>query len=99
MSLFLITVVLISIANGQGRYAPDKITNLPGLDFKTNYDQYSGYLNISNGRHLHYWLTESQSDPDNDPLVVWMNGGIIYIYIYYSNIYFYIIIQVQDVHH
>ena len=67
--------LLLVLCNGQGRYTPDKVTNLPGLDFKTDYDQYSGYLNLSNGHHLHYWMTESQSDPDNSPLVIWMNGG------------------------
>eukprot|EP01083_Nonionella_stella_P262425 892369_1 len=71
----LIPMILLIAVNSQGRYAPDKVTNLPGLNFKTNYDQYSGYLNLSSGHHLHYWLTESQNKPDTDPLVVWMNGG------------------------
>ena len=75
MLAFLLSLLLITIVNGQGRYTPDKITDLPGLDFQTTYDQYSGYLNISEGRHLHYWLTEAQSNPDAAPLVVWMNGG------------------------
>ena len=37
---------------------------------------YSGYLNTtSNSRKLHYVLVESESDPDKDPLVLWLNGG------------------------
>ena len=67
-------VFIITVINGQ-RPTADKITNLPGLDFTTTYDQYSGYLDLSNGHHLHYWLTEAQSDPDNAPVVLWMNGG------------------------
>jgi len=73
--LALLGALALVLCNGQSRYTPDKVMNLPGLDFKTDYDQYSGYLNLSNGHHLHYWMTESQSDPDNSPLVIWMNGG------------------------
>ena len=26
--------------------------------------------------HIHYWLTTSESaTPENDPVVLWMNGG------------------------
>ncbi|KAK0407406.1 hypothetical protein QR680_019180 [Steinernema hermaphroditum] len=55
--------------------ASDKITKLPGLLFNPTFDQYSGFLDASNGTHLHYWLTESQNDPANDPIVLWLNGG------------------------
>ena len=38
--------------------------------------QYSGYLAVGDGtRHLHYYLEESQSDPSNDPITLWLNGG------------------------
>ena len=33
----------------------DLVTNLPGLNFATNYNQYSGYLSATPNRHLHYW--------------------------------------------
>lgn len=37
---------------------------------------YSGYLDtLSPTRKLHYVFVESQSDPDNDPVVLWLNGG------------------------
>lgn len=34
--------------------------------------QYSGYIEVDkqNGRFYHYWYTESQNDPKNDPLLV-----------------------------
>lgn len=34
-----------------------------------------GYLNIARGKDFHYIFFTSQHDPDNDPLVVWYNGG------------------------
>ncbi|WKX93409.1 hypothetical protein Q1695_011014 [Nippostrongylus brasiliensis] len=53
------------------------ITYLPGLQFQTNFDTYSGYLNANaNGTwQMHYMLTESRSNPATDPLLVWFNGG------------------------
>jgi len=33
-----------------------------------------GYLDFDTGT-FHYVFFDSQSDPDNDPLVLWLNGG------------------------
>lgn len=54
----------------------DLITNLPGLG-DVGYKQYAGYVTVDeeHGRNLFYWLQESQRDPANDPLVLWLNGG------------------------
>ena len=35
---------------------------------------YSGYLLIP-GAKFHYVFYDSQRDPDNDPLILWLNGG------------------------
>ncbi|XP_054156977.1 lysosomal protective protein-like [Oppia nitens] len=53
----------------------DEITDLPGIPKGVTFKQYSGYLNASKGRHLFYWLVESQTDPANAPVVLWLNGG------------------------
>src|SRR6266487_635522 len=53
----------------------DEITNLPGLKTKPKFRQYSGYLDSVDTAHLHYWFVESENDPQNDPVVLWMNGG------------------------
>jgi cathepsin A (carboxypeptidase C) len=53
----------------------DLIESLPGLDPKPKFRQYSGYLNATEGRHLFYWLFESQRNPAEDPLILWLNGG------------------------
>ncbi|XP_054706314.1 lysosomal protective protein-like [Uloborus diversus] len=54
---------------------PDEITYLPGLNFPLNYKHYSGYLNATGGKFLHYWFVESQRNPSSDPLLLWLNGG------------------------
>ncbi|KAK6021773.1 serine carboxypeptidase [Ostertagia ostertagi] len=55
----------------------DMITNLPGLTFNVTFRQFSGYLTapLYPNNHLFYWFMESQNDPVNDPVVLWLNGG------------------------
>ena len=36
---------------------------------------YSGYIDASTSKHIHYVFVESMSDPANDPVVLWFNGG------------------------
>ncbi|CAI5456294.1 unnamed protein product [Caenorhabditis angaria] len=55
--------------------ASDLVTDLPGLTFTPNFKQYSGFLDASQGNHLHYWFVEAQSSPAWAPLVLWLNGG------------------------
>ncbi|WWC64204.1 uncharacterized protein I303_106812 [Kwoniella dejecticola CBS 10117] len=38
-------------------------------------NQLSGYLDISETKHLFFWFQESRSNPAKDPLVTWLNGG------------------------
>ena len=73
-----------------GEAENDLVTNIPGVTFQVNFKTYSGYLNAGNNGtwrmhyvwvHLiltNYWiysLHESQSDPDNDPVLLWVEGG------------------------
>ncbi|CAG2165850.1 unnamed protein product [Oppiella nova] len=43
----------------------DQIIDLPGLSEKANFRQYSGYIDIRDGKHYFYWFVESQKDPEN----------------------------------
>ncbi|EPB79692.1 serine carboxypeptidase [Ancylostoma ceylanicum] len=54
---------------------PFLIQNLPNLDEPMKSKQYTGYLSVSDTKKLFYWYIESESDPDNDPVVLWLNGG------------------------
>ncbi|GMS93104.1 hypothetical protein PENTCL1PPCAC_15279, partial [Pristionchus entomophagus] len=53
----------------------DEVVSLPGVTFEVAFKHYSGFLDASPGNHLHYWFVESQRDPKNDPLVLWLSGG------------------------
>lgn len=59
----------------RAQFAPDEVTQLPGMMFKPNYRQWSGYLQARPGKFLHYWFVTSQRNPAKDPLVLWLNGG------------------------
>ncbi|ORZ23501.1 Alpha/Beta hydrolase protein [Absidia repens] len=37
--------------------------------------QHSGYLRSSPDAYYFYWFFESQTDPSNAPLTIWLNGG------------------------
>jgi len=36
---------------------------------------FSGFLDNGKGGSLHYWLVESERDPESDPVRLWLNGG------------------------
>jgi len=61
--------------------ADDEVKALPGWDGVLPSEHYSGYLDVPvetggpKDIHIHYWLTESEGNPDTDPVVFWMNGG------------------------
>ncbi|OTF78052.1 Serine carboxypeptidase-like protein, partial [Euroglyphus maynei] len=53
----------------------DLVNDLIGLNFQPNFNHYSGFLPSLDDVYLHYWFFESQHDPSNDPVVLWLNGG------------------------
>ena len=54
----------------------DQVTQLTGLNEEIYFNQFSGYLNLGETKkNIHYWLVESESNPVDDPLVFWTNGG------------------------
>jgi len=55
----------------------DLIDTLPGLNTEVDlsYSQFSGYVDALEGRQIHYWYFEAQSNPDTAPLFFWTNGG------------------------
>ena len=53
----------------------DEIQHLPGADMMPS-KQFSGYLNISSTKFIHYYFIESEKSPISDPIFFWTNGGI-----------------------
>lgn len=53
----------------------DFIVSLPGLTYQPTFRQFSGYIPVSPTRKIHYWYIESASNPINDPVIFWTNGG------------------------
>jgi cathepsin A (carboxypeptidase C) len=55
---------------------PDLIVRpIPGLNTPLKSKHYSGFLDAGKGKKFHYWFVESEGDPINDPVVLWLNGG------------------------
>lgn len=50
--LCLLVLILLVVPSA---IADDEIIDLPGLSFDLNFKHYSGYLQASKTRFLHYW--------------------------------------------
>lgn len=80
MLSLVLASLLIGSAVVSADYTPealaDEVTNLPGAEnLQFSFKQFSGYLSVSNTKHLHYWFVESSRSPSTDPVAFWTNGG------------------------
>ena len=51
------------------------VQSLPHLQQDICWYHETGYLSATNGHELFYWYHEAVHDPDDKPLVLWLNGG------------------------
>jgi cathepsin A (carboxypeptidase C) len=74
----------VAVLGGEGKYEGDldqyklrgKKVDPSKLGVDPGVKQYSGYLDDEeNDKHLFYWFFESRSNPKEDPVVLWLNGG------------------------
>ena len=56
-------------------YEKDEVKALPGWDEALPSRHFSGYLQASPTKRLHYYLVQSEGDWNKDPVVLWFNGG------------------------
>lgn len=56
-------------------YEKDEVNKLPGWDAALPSRHFSGYLQASPTKRLHYYLVQSEIDWNEDPVVLWFNGG------------------------
>ena len=77
---YVLLLIFLSLVYSKIQYTQDalldQINELPGLSYSIKFNQFSGYLNLSNStKHLHYWFVESEINPETAPIVFWTNGG------------------------
>lgn len=53
----------------------DRVQGLPNVVSPLPSKWYSGYLNVTDTKLLHYIFVESLSNPTTDPVLLWFNGG------------------------
>lgn len=74
-ALVLLLVCRPAAADTTSR-ADAKITSLPGLPQMPSFDMYSGYVALPNTtKNIFYWFVESSGSPQNDPVILWLQGG------------------------
>ncbi len=61
--------------NPSTTFDQDRILSLPGTHEPFHSTHYSGYLDLSASKKMHYIYIESESNPETDPIVFWSNGG------------------------
>uniref|UniRef100_A0A3P9A4D4 Carboxypeptidase n=1 Tax=Esox lucius TaxID=8010 RepID=A0A3P9A4D4_ESOLU len=75
MIIHVVFSLFLGILGSLGARESDEIKFLPGVPKQPNFKQYSGYFDVAENKHLHYWFVESQKDPSGSPVVLWLNGG------------------------
>ncbi|MBA0817645.1 hypothetical protein Gohar_021949 [Gossypium harknessii] len=64
-----------------GSMETDKISALPGQPNGVDFNHYSGYVTVDSkaGRALFYYFVESPDNSSTNPLVLWLNGGMVIV--------------------
>ena len=81
--MLAVFAALLLAASAHAAVDADRIVKLPGWEKALPSPQYSGFLDAGGGKHLHYWLAQSEGKtsgaPSKDPLVFWFNGSFNFI--------------------
>ncbi|XP_057519643.1 serine carboxypeptidase-like 20 isoform X1 [Amaranthus tricolor] len=75
----LILIIVLFLCFTVSKSAPQNslVTQLPGFSGTFPSKHYSGYVTIdeSHRKKLYYYFVESERNPSQDPVVLWLNGG------------------------
>ena len=75
-SIFLLSLALLQHA--QGLVAQDEVKALPGWDAPLPSRHFSGYINFSSSKHMHYYLVEAEAEePNKLPLILWVSAACV----------------------
>ncbi|CAI0415471.1 unnamed protein product [Linum tenue] len=78
VSLLLLGFLLVAVsaAGDVEEQEADLVKRLPGQP-EVSFKQYAGYVTVdeSHGRALFYWFFEATENPQDKPLLLWLNGG------------------------
>lgn len=74
--------------NDDGLKKNDRIEKLPGQP-NVEFAQYGGYVTVDEkkGRALYYYFVEAERSKQSKPLLLWLNGGIIYFIYFLKGVY------------
>ena len=79
-SALALSTLLLPSALAKGSLKSEPVEGLCDTTVKSQ----SGYYHVESGndKNYFYWLFESRDTPSTDPLIMWLNGGIITLNIF-----------------
>ncbi|XP_073012909.1 serine carboxypeptidase-like 20 isoform X2 [Typha latifolia] len=76
-SLIIVSLLLLTVPATLAAPQDALVTHLPGFDGIFPPKHYAGYITVDEdrGRNLFYYFVESETNPETDSVVLWLNGG------------------------
>ncbi|GAV60712.1 Peptidase_S10 domain-containing protein [Cephalotus follicularis] len=71
----LLFCMFLSFAFIEAIHEDTIVSSLPGFNGTFPSNQYAGYVTIDGDKNLFYYFVESERNPSEDPVVLWLNGG------------------------
>lgn len=71
MKLFALTLMTAGVMAAVDADLMGNLPDAPAWESKT----YSGYMDATETKQLHYVFNESLDSPSTDPIIIWFNGG------------------------